>query len=129
MSSASPPTAGSRRPAGAVGRSAWVVPLLAAFVIAALALNGLFLPACAFAALVLILSRISLGALDVRVLVWMLAGVVFLIPDRFAIGASLPIDLEPYRVLFGFVVLIWVVVLLTNPEAQFRRSLLDLPLS
>ena len=82
----------------------------------------------ALAVVTLVLPRISIGALDVRVLVWMLAAVAFLVPDRFAIAASLPIDLEPYRILFGFITLIWVVVLLTNPEARFRRTLLDLPL-
>ena len=79
--------------------------MLAAIVTAILALSGLFLPACALAVLALILPRTSVSALDVRLLVWMLVGVAFLVPDRFAIAASLPIDLEPYRILFGFITL------------------------
>ena len=84
--------------------------------------------ACATAILALALPRVSAGALNVRVLVWMLAGVAFLVPDRFAIAASLPIDLEPYRILFGLITLVWLVVLLTNPDARLRRTVIDLPL-
>jgi hypothetical protein len=117
-----------RSSGGETARTRFVVTILAALLVVALALDGQFVPACAVAVLSLILPRVSLGALDVRVLVWTLAGVAFLVPDRFAIAASLPIDLEPYRILFGFIALIWTVVLLTNPDARFRRTILDIPL-
>ena len=109
-------------------RSRFLVPALAAAFVAALALLGFFVAACAAAVLALIVSRVSVGALNVRVLVWVLAGVAFLLPDRFAIAGSLPIDLEPYRILFGFITLLWLVVLLTNPDARIRRTFVDLPL-
>jgi O-antigen ligase len=106
-----------------------VVPIVALPIVAGLALGGLVVPAAAVAVVALVLPRVSVGALDVRFLVWVLAGVAFLVPDRFAIAASLPIDLEPYRILFGFITLIWLVVLLTNPEARFRHTIVDLPLT
>jgi O-antigen ligase len=104
------------------------VPATAAVLVATLALLGYFVAACAAAVLALVASRASVGSLNVRVTVWVLAGVVFLVPDRFAIAASLPIDLEPYRILFGFITLLWLVVLLTNPEVRVRRTYIDLPL-
>ena len=60
--------------------------------------------------------------------VWVLVAIVFLVPDRFAIAAALPIDLEPYRIFFAGVCLVWLVALLTHPEARFRSTLVDLPL-
>ena len=104
------------------------MPALGAASAAALALLGFFVAACALAILVLILPRVSAGALNVRVFVWMLAGVAFLVPDRFAMAGALPIDLEPYRILFGLITLLWLVVLLTNPDARLHRTMVDLPL-
>ena len=115
-------------PVHGFSRSRFLVPALGAASAAALALLGFFVAACALAILVLILPRVSAGALNVRVFVWMLAGVAFLVPDRFAMAGALPIDLEPYRILFGLITLLWLVVLLTNPDARLHRTMVDLPL-
>jgi len=101
---------------------------LALGLVAALALLGAFLVACVTAVVALVATRVSTGALNVRFLVWMLAGVAFLVPDRFTLAGSLPIDLEPYRILFGLVTLLWLIVLLTNPETRLHRTLIDVPL-
>jgi O-antigen ligase len=109
-------------------RSGLFVTALAAALVVALALLGFFVAACGLAVVALVVPRVSAGALNVRVLVWVLAGIVFLVPDRFEISGSLPIDLEPYRILFGLITMLWLVVLLTNPEARLHRTLVDLPL-
>ena len=105
-----------------------LVPVLAAPVIAGLAVTGSFVAACMLFAVAVALPRASGRAIDVRVLIWALAGIAFLLPDRYTIAASLPIDLEPYRIVFGCVTLVWVVALLTHPEARFRRTIVDIPL-
>ena len=38
------------------------------------------------------------------------------------------INLEPYRIVFGRIALVWLVVLLTDPRAQFHRTVIDIPL-
>ena len=128
MSSGSVSSVEGAPPVHGFSRSRFLVPALGAASAAALALLGFFVAACALAILVLILPRVSAGALNVRVFVWMLAGVAFLVPDRFAMAGALPIDLEPYRILFGLITLLWLVVLLTNPDARLHRTMVDLPL-
>jgi hypothetical protein len=105
-----------------------IAAAIAAPVVLALALAGAYLEAGFVAAAALALPRISGAAVDVRALVAVLVAVAFLLPDRFAISAALPIDLEPYRIVFGGVALVWLVALLTHPDARFPRTVVDIPL-
>jgi hypothetical protein len=128
VSSAGLSSAAGGTPVASFSRSRLLILALALPLVLALALLGFFLLACGTAVVALIASRVSAAALNVRVFVWLLAGVAFLVPDRFEIAGGLPIDLEPYRILFGLVTLLWFIVLLTNPDAHLHRTVIDVPL-
>ena len=56
--------------------------------------------------------------------------VVLFIPiRRFEFPGSLPIALEPYRLLVGLVLLAWIASLLTDPRVRVRRSGLEGPVA
>ena len=56
--------------------------------------------------------------------------VILLIPmKRYSLPASLPLNLEPYRLLVAFVALGWLTSLLIDPRVRFRRTVIDAPLA
>jgi len=62
-------------------------------------------------------------------LVALLIGVIFFIPiKRYTLPASLPFNLEPYRILVAAIVAVWLVALLVDPRVQLRRSGYDGPI-
>jgi hypothetical protein len=64
-----------------------------------------------------------------RAAVVLLFLVIWFIPiKRYRFPVNLPFNLEPYRVLVAFLVLIWIAALLINPKLRLRRSGLELPL-
>lgn len=103
-----------------------LVPLVAAPVVVVLAAQVSVVEAVMVFAVAVVIPHIR--TIDVKPLVWALAVVAFFVPDRYEIAAGLPIDLEPYRIVFAVICLVWLVALLTNPSSRFRRSMLDIPL-
>ncbi|MFL5920408.1 MAG: O-antigen ligase family protein [Gaiellaceae bacterium] len=56
--------------------------------------------------------------------------VIFFIPiKRYALPGSLPIALEPYRLIVGLAALAWIAAMLVDPRMRLRRAgLIDVPL-
>ena len=54
--------------------------------------------------------------------------ILFVPMRRYVFPVNLPFDLEPYRVLVAFVLLLWALSLLAQPDVPFRRSGLDGPM-
>ena len=64
-----------------------------------------------------------------RSLLVALIGVILFIPiGRYALPGALPFEMEPYRVMVGLLVIIWVACLLVQREVRYRPSGLALPL-
>jgi hypothetical protein len=64
-----------------------------------------------------------------RSLIALIVIVILYIPmKRYSLPASLPINLEPYRLLVFFVAVGWVTSLLIDPRVRFRRTPVDGPL-
>src|SRR5688500_17105209 len=64
-----------------------------------------------------------------RSLLVALIGVILFIPiGRYARPGALPFDMEPYRVMVGLLVIIWIACLLVQREVRYRPSGLALPL-
>ena len=58
-----------------------------------------------------------------RVLLAAVILVILLIPiKRYSLPGSLPFELEPYRLLVGVIVLLWIVALLVDPRVRLRLS-------
>ena len=75
----------------------------------------------------IVLSRRWLLRWDV--LAGLLVAVILFIPiRRFVLPGSLPFQLEPYRLLVGFMVAAWGTSLLIDPRVRLRRSGLEAPL-
>jgi hypothetical protein len=65
-----------------------------------------------------------------RTLIVTLLLVILFIPiQRYKLPGNLPFDLEPYRLLVAFLLLVWVLSLLADPSARLRRSGLEAPLA
>ncbi len=65
----------------------------------------------------------GLRALHWRTLLSLIVVVVFFIPiKRFSLPASLPFNLEPYRLLIGVVALVWMTSLLIDRRLRLRSS-------
>jgi hypothetical protein len=64
-----------------------------------------------------------------RWLLGLLCLVILFIPiRRYTLPASLPFNLEPYRLLVAFVAVAWFTSLLIDPRVRFRRTGVDVPL-
>ena len=64
-----------------------------------------------------------------RSLIVLIVLVILFIPiKRYSLPASLPINLEPYRLVVFFVALGWVTSLLIDPRVRFRKTPIDGPL-
>ena len=64
-----------------------------------------------------------------RSLMTLILLVILFIPiKRYSLPASLPINLEPYRLVVFFVALGWVTSLLIDPRVRFRKTPIDAPL-
>ncbi len=55
--------------------------------------------------------------------------ILFIPMRRYGLPASLPFDLEPYRLLIAAVAVLWAASLLADPTIRIRRSIIDLPLA
>lgn len=65
-----------------------------------------------------------------RTLIALIVCVILFIPmKRYNLPASLPMKLEPYRLLVFLVALGWMTSLLIDPRVRFRRTPIDLPLA
>jgi hypothetical protein len=84
------------------------------------------------APLVLLLVVLAAGyrsLLRWHALVACVIGVIFFIPiKRYSLGASLPFNLEPYRILIGVVAVAWFTSLLIDPRVHIRGSGLEKPI-
>lgn len=58
----------------------------------------------------------------------LIAVILFIPIRRFVLPGSLPFQLEPYRLLVGFMVATWCTSLLIDPRVKLRRSGLEAPL-
>jgi hypothetical protein len=68
-------------------------------------------------------------ALAWRTLVTATAILILLVPiRREAQFSSLPFAIEPYRVVLGLLIAVWIAALLVDPRVRLRRSFLDAPL-
>jgi polysaccharide biosynthesis protein PslJ len=55
--------------------------------------------------------------------------VILLIPiKRYALPGNLPFELEPYRLLVGIIVLLWIIALLVDPRVRLRSHGLEGPM-
>lgn len=85
------------------------------------------------AALLLVISVLAAGHRFLSrwdVVVGVVVMVVLLIPiKRYGFAASLPFDLEPYRILVALIVSLWIAGLLVDSRVMLRRSALDAPLA
>lgn len=62
-------------------------------------------------------------------LIALIVFVILFIPiKRYSLPASLPINLEPYRLLVFFVAFAWITSLLIDPRVRLRRTPIDRPL-
>ena len=67
---------------------------------------------------------------DWRVLMLVVLAVVFLVPARrIVLAIQLPFEPEPYRLVAGAVLVVWLIALLVDPDVQLRRTPLDWPLA
>src|SRR6266480_1117032 len=109
----------------------------AATVITAVALLGLtifskyslhtMVPLLALGVLLVVMQRVLLRW---RSLIVVIVCVILFIPiKRYSLPASLPINLEPYRLLVFFIALGWFTSLLIDPRVRFRRTPIDRPLA
>ena len=109
----------------------------AAIVVTAVALLGLtifskyslqtIVPLLAFGVLLTVTHRVLLRW---RSLIALVVCVILFIPiKRYSLPASLPINLEPYRLLVFFIALGWLTSLLIDPRVRFRRTPIDRPLA
>lgn len=115
-------------------RRATVIPLavvgvgLVGMVAASIADKG----AAPAAGLLVLLSVLAAGhrfVLRWEVLVGIVIVVVLAIPiKRYEFVASLPFDLEPYRIAIAIVIALWTAALLVDPDVRLQRSALDGPL-
>lgn len=84
------------------------------------------------AALLLLLALVGAGYRALtrwELTIGLVLVVVLFIPiKRYQFAASLPFDLEPYRILVAVVVFMWVAALLVDPRVELRRSAFDGPL-
>ena len=61
-----------------------------------------------------------------RALITLLLGVIWFIPiKRYGFPFHLPFDVEPYRILVAFLVLVWVVALLIDRRVRLRAGKID----
>jgi O-antigen ligase len=64
-----------------------------------------------------------------RALMTLILLVILFIPiKRYSLPASLPINLEPYRLVVFFVAVGWITSLLIDPRVRFRKTAIDGPL-
>ena len=91
-------------------------------------------PRAAFAGIALELVVISFAAsrriLSWRILLALIVLVILFVPVKlYSLPASLPFNLEPYRLLVAFVALAWFTSLLIDPRVHLRRNgIIDPPL-
>jgi polysaccharide biosynthesis protein PslJ len=65
-----------------------------------------------------------------RSLLAFLVVVIYFIPiKRYSLPASLPFELEPYRLLVGLLLAMWVACLLVDPGIRLARTVFDAPLA
>jgi hypothetical protein len=55
--------------------------------------------------------------------------ILFVPMKRYSLPSSLPFHLEPYRLIVAFVLVGWLASLLIDPRVNFKRTLLDKPLT
>jgi hypothetical protein len=80
-------------------------------------------------ALVVLFALIYQRLLRWRALIALVVFVILFIPiKRYSLPASLPINLEPYRLLVALVALGWITSLLIDPRVRLRRTPIDKPL-
>ena len=62
-------------------------------------------------------------------LLYLLLLVILFIPiQRYKLSASLPVDLEPYRIVVGFIIAGWFLSLLVDPRVRLRKGGLERPI-
>jgi O-antigen ligase len=113
---------------GPVASSA--VVLLAFVVLVLTVFSGADLKSIApIIALVMIIAFAYQRLLKWRSLVAMIVFVILFIPmKRYTLPASLPINLEPYRLLVAVVAVGWITSLLIDPRVRLRSTPIDTPL-
>ena len=68
------------------------------------------------------------GRIDWRWPLAIILIVILFVPmRRYALPVNLPFELEPYRVIVGLVIVVWLLSLLAQPDTAIRRSGLDGP--
>jgi polysaccharide biosynthesis protein PslJ len=82
----------------------------------------------AAAAAVLVVGATYRWALKWPSLTMLMVAVVLLIPFRYSLPASLPFQLDPYRVLVAFIAIAWLTSLLIDPRIKIRRTGFEGPL-
>jgi len=84
-------------------------------------------------AMVLVVTAIVVSARSAllrwrTLFVLLLFAVLFIPIGRYRLPGSLPFQLEPYRILVAFILLVWFGALLIDPRVKFRRSGFEAPL-
>src|SRR5579862_6979840 len=80
-------------------------------------------------ALAVLFAVLHQSILRWRSLLVMIVLIILFIPiRRYSLAASLPIHLEPYRLIVFFVGAAWITSLLIDPRVRFRKTPLDAPL-
>jgi hypothetical protein len=86
-------------------------------------------PALALSLLVVVAASLYRSLLSWVVQINLIVAIVLFIPmRRYALGASLPFQLDPYRVFLAVVVIGWIVSLLADESIRFKKSYVDAPL-
>ena len=81
-------------------------------------------------AIVVLLAVAHKQLLAWRTLLGLTIAIILFIPiRRYSLPASLPIQLEPYRVMVALVATVWVTALLIDPRVRLRRSGLEVPIA
>jgi polysaccharide biosynthesis protein PslJ len=126
-------------PAGAPGtghsakraeRWLWIVVIGGMLVVLATAAHD----GKATALLVALVAGLIVAAYQRVLLAWqtmlgvILLVIVFVPIRRYTVGANLPIELEPYRIVIGLVLACWFCALAADPKVRLRKTGLEAPL-
>jgi polysaccharide biosynthesis protein PslJ len=130
----SPPAVGAAAPPGhprRAERSLWIVLGVGiALVLAAAVTSGgsnMLLGAFVLGLAVVAYQRVLLAWPTLLALI--LVVILFIPIRRYTVGGSLPIELEPYRIVIALVLMCWFCALAADPNVRWRRTGLEGPIA
>jgi O-antigen ligase len=126
-----PGAAGAAPRAGRAERWLWAVLALGLLAVVASALRGsnanLLLGLLVVGLVIVSYQHVLLAW---RTMLGLILAVILFIPiRRYTVGGSLPIELEPYRIVIALVLACWFCALAADPAVRWRRTGLEAPIA